>query len=309
MALTKVENRSLPPMSNFELNPKDSQSSQRVSRYQDVFPRLREFEKKVSIWEDPRIPIQLTPDHLLLESDVVQIYAVDPSADDPLWNQVGPEVIDKSFVFDVYFPPNVQLTRPDPRPVYLNPKRQLPLHLIKFNPEQLANRFRSILTSDIESYAIETVQIWINDSFYYDEILAHRLGLIPIIELPSPNQESPLVETPDDQIAYAIDVEAGSKPYRVMSSDLQSSDPTKILFPNLTVVLLLPGQRLKLLAKAEKGTGQKHAKWSSTVLPVDRPTSDPNVFRFKMGLTGAISALNVLEQAVRLYSQQLKLRS
>ncbi|KAJ6237527.1 DNA-directed RNA polymerases i and iii subunit rpac1 [Anaeramoeba flamelloides] len=44
----------------------------------------------------------------------------------------------------------------------------------------LANAFRRILLSDIPTIAIETISIKNNTSVIQDEVLAHRLGLIPI---------------------------------------------------------------------------------------------------------------------------------
>lgn len=44
----------------------------------------------------------------------------------------------------------------------------------------LANAFRRIMISEVPSMAIEKVYIYYNTSIIQDEILAHRLGLIPL---------------------------------------------------------------------------------------------------------------------------------
>jgi DNA-directed RNA polymerases I and III subunit RPAC1 len=44
----------------------------------------------------------------------------------------------------------------------------------------LANAFRRIMISEVPSMAIEKVHIFNNTSIIQDEILAHRLGLIPL---------------------------------------------------------------------------------------------------------------------------------
>jgi hypothetical protein len=44
----------------------------------------------------------------------------------------------------------------------------------------LANAFRRIMISEVPSMAIEKVHIYNNTSIIQDEILAHRLGLIPL---------------------------------------------------------------------------------------------------------------------------------
>jgi DNA-directed RNA polymerases I and III subunit RPAC1 len=44
----------------------------------------------------------------------------------------------------------------------------------------LANSFRRLMISEVPSMAIEKVYIYNNTSIIQDEILAHRLGLIPL---------------------------------------------------------------------------------------------------------------------------------
>lgn len=44
----------------------------------------------------------------------------------------------------------------------------------------IANAFRRILIAEVPTMAIETVYIFQNTSVIQDEVLAHRLGLIPI---------------------------------------------------------------------------------------------------------------------------------
>jgi DNA-directed RNA polymerases I and III subunit RPAC1 len=44
----------------------------------------------------------------------------------------------------------------------------------------IANAFRRILLAEVPTMAIETVYIFQNTSVIQDEVLAHRLGLIPI---------------------------------------------------------------------------------------------------------------------------------
>lgn len=44
----------------------------------------------------------------------------------------------------------------------------------------IANAFRRILIAEVPTMAIETVFVFNNTSVIQDEVLAHRLGLIPI---------------------------------------------------------------------------------------------------------------------------------
>ena len=54
--------------------------------------------------------------------------------------------------------------------------------ILEFNKVDVSfvNSLRRILLSEIPTVAIETVYMWNNTSIIHDEVLAHRLGLIPI---------------------------------------------------------------------------------------------------------------------------------
>ena len=72
----------------------------------------------------------------------------------------------------------------------------LQIHIIQSTPEELvvdiigidaplANALRRIMISEVPTMAIEKVTIYQNTSIIADEVLAHRLGLIPILADPS----------------------------------------------------------------------------------------------------------------------------
>lgn len=56
---------------------------------------------------------------------------------------------------------------------------ELEFDLIGVTPA-VANAFRRLMISEVPSMAIEKVYIYNNTSIIQDEILAHRLGLIPL---------------------------------------------------------------------------------------------------------------------------------
>jgi len=45
----------------------------------------------------------------------------------------------------------------------------------------LANALRRIMIAEVSTMAIEHVYMWQNSSIMHDEVLAHRLGLVPIM--------------------------------------------------------------------------------------------------------------------------------
>lgn len=71
----------------------------------------------------------------------------------------------------------------------------LQIHILQSTPEELvvdiigidaplANALRRIMMAEVPTMAIEMVTIFQNTSIIADEVLAHRLGLIPILADP-----------------------------------------------------------------------------------------------------------------------------
>src|SRR4030042_7030907 len=107
----------------------------------------------------------------------------------------------------------------------------------------LANAIRrSVL--EIPIMAIDEVEIIKNDSALYDEILAHRLGLIPI--------KTDLVKETKFKLK-----EIGPK--TIYSIDLKPSVGTEYKLP---LIILDEGQELELVANANLGKGIEHIKYS-----------------------------------------------
>ncbi len=85
---------------------------------------------------------------------------------------------------------------------------ELDFDLIGVDPS-LANAFRRILISEVPSMAIEKVFIYNNTSIMQDEVLAHRLGLIPLKADPrkfdwKPPADPATIKDEKDMIAHAI---------------------------------------------------------------------------------------------------------
>ncbi|MGB9729316.1 MAG: DNA-directed RNA polymerase subunit D [Thermoprotei archaeon] len=119
----------------------------------------------------------------------------------------------------------------------------------------LLNAIRRATINRVPTMAIDTVIILENSSVMYDEILAHRLGLIPLT--------TDLDEIrPDTTAILKLEVKATSDNQVVYSSQLISSDPNiKPAWNNIPIILLKKGQRIQLEAMARLGMGSEHAKW------------------------------------------------
>ncbi len=127
-----------------------------------------------------------------------------------------------------------------------------------------ANAWRRAMKSHVPVMAVDYVDIYMNSSYLYDEILAHRIGLIPLkTNLEKFNLQNQCVcggeGCPSCQVSLRLNVEG---PRVVYSGDFVSDDPETVpVFDNIPVIELFEGQQLMLEAVARLGFGREHAKF------------------------------------------------
>jgi len=163
----------------------------------------------------------------------------------------------------------------------------------------IANAFRRILIAEVPTMAIEKIFMADNTSVIADEVLSHRLGLIPldadprlfdyISENDVPNERNTIVfklHVSCEKGSQRITVKSGELEWLPegsqlsMASPAQSGDkqktftsfsqsqkeilekPLGVKFKDITIARLGPGQAIELEAHAVKGVGKVHAKWS-----------------------------------------------
>jgi len=128
-----------------------------------------------------------------------------------------------------------------------------------------ANSLRRIILEDVPTLAIHDVELQKNNSTLYDEIIAHRIGLIPLTT-DLKGYELPPADAPQGEYLAKSMVQLTLRakgPGPVLASDFKSKDPKiKPVFADTPIVTLLKGQELELEAVAVMGTGKQHAKWS-----------------------------------------------
>jgi DNA-directed RNA polymerase subunit D len=128
----------------------------------------------------------------------------------------------------------------------------------------MVNALRRACMSSVPTMAIEDVGIMENSSALYDEIIAHRLGLIPLTTDLSYKMRDKCKCKGEGcsrcQVTLTLNKQG---PCNVYASDFKTSDPkVKPVFPATLIVYLAKGQEISLDVKAQLGTGKKHAKWS-----------------------------------------------
>jgi len=135
------------------------------------------------------------------------------------------------------------------------------------------NALRRVIISEVPTLAIEDIILVENTSPILDEMIALRLGLIPLT-------------TPIDEFTVAseckncggegcqfcsapltLEVEADLNETKMVYSKDLLSDDSKIIpvSEKIPIAKLGPGQKIRLEAIAMMGRGKEHAKWSPAV--------------------------------------------
>jgi DNA-directed RNA polymerase subunit D len=120
----------------------------------------------------------------------------------------------------------------------------------------LLNGLRRSIMNSVTSYAAETIAIYENSSVMPDEMLSHRLALIPI-------QATEKKTKKGDSVKFSLEKEG---PLTVYSSDITSNGGGEIMEKQVPLVKLKKGQRIKLEIEAVAGTGKEHAKWQPALI-------------------------------------------
>lgn len=130
------------------------------------------------------------------------------------------------------------------------------------------NALRRIVLAEVPCMAIDEVVIVENSSILQDEIIAHRLGLIPLktdldgYNLPEKCPCKSEFGCNLCRVSLTLDVEAKEGTRTVYSGELISENPDIAPLSNkIPIIKLAKGQKLSLEAYARLGKGKNHAKW------------------------------------------------
>jgi DNA-directed RNA polymerase subunit D len=139
--------------------------------------------------------------------------------------------------------------------------------LLEDSNPQFANALRRIMLSEIPILAIDSVDFSINDSVLYNEVIAHRLGLIPLVFDPKKFHFKDEHENGKTcSMCEVIFVINKKGPTMVYSKDMKSSEPDiKPLFDEIPIVELFDDQKLKFEASASLGIAKDHARYQAAI--------------------------------------------
>ncbi len=130
------------------------------------------------------------------------------------------------------------------------------------------NALRRIMLTEVPTMAIDEIVILENSSILNDEILAHRMGLVPLktdldsYDLPEECKCESELGCNLCRSNLTLEAEAKNKTITVYSGELKPENPNITpVSDKIPLVRLAPDQRLNLEAYARLGKGKKHAKW------------------------------------------------
>jgi len=133
------------------------------------------------------------------------------------------------------------------------------------------NAIRRIAMMEVPKIAVEDVNIIINDSAMFNEVLAHRLGLTPLISNKKAIDGMVMAEECDcedycPKCSVSLTLNK-SGPGVIYSKDLASTDSTIIpVYDTIPLLKLKEDENVDLEAVAKIGIGKNHAKWMPTTV-------------------------------------------
>ncbi|KAK6091578.1 DNA-directed RNA polymerase core subunit rpc40 [Batrachochytrium dendrobatidis] len=155
----------------------------------------------------------------------------------------------------------------------------------------ISNAFRRILIGEVATMAIENVYIMNNTGVMHDEVLAQRLGLIPINSDPRLfdfREGSDDPPTDLNTLVFRLNIKCTRNPHasaseinpsnKYIDSDVFSKhliwepqgdqvekfkdNPIRPYYDDILITKLRPGQEIEAELHCQKGIGKEHAKWS-----------------------------------------------
>jgi DNA-directed RNA polymerase subunit D len=176
-----------------------------------------------------------------------------------------------------------------------------------------ANAVRRFCFAEVPSMAIDDVVILENSSVLYDEILAHRLGMVPIktdlgrYNLPEDCDCGNPLGCHKCRVLFVLDAKGKDKVSTVYSGDLVSEDrEVRPISEKIPLVKLVQGQSVKLEAYARLGKGKEHAKWQPCTVAVLTEGKSEGIYNLMVESAGGLPAGQIVTKAIELLEKKLK---
>jgi len=167
----------------------------------------------------------------------------------------------------------------------------------KFSPLEIVNQLRRTLLSDIPTVAIDTVIFYINETYLANELLQHRLQMIPVF-------------TEDPKITLTIDVMCDPNEFDVcpVMSDyiIPNAKGIKIM-GDIIITHLAPGKSLKCEILLRKSTGKEDIRFSPVSIVYFNDLS-PQKYEFTMETVEGHDPEKIFKEGMRILMEKPRYR-
>ena len=164
-------------------------------------------------------------------------------------------------------------------------KGKLKIELNGTSPS-FANALRRIMISEIPTSAVEEVYIKDNNSALQDELLSHRIGLIPL----------------KGEGTLKLQIEG---PASVKSGDLKLVNGNiTIINKEIPIVELLKNQKIDLTAKTKISTGKEHAKWQAAIVGYDY--KHPEKINLEIESCSGLTEKEILKKSLEILKEKAR---
>ena len=188
-------------------------------------------------------------------------------------------------------------------------------------PYQILNGLRRIMYSEVPTYTIDFIRLFKNNTYFNDEFLAHRLGLVPfIVNYKTMENENELqsmnVTCEDDsccQVKLCMNNDTDSNK-KVYSKDLEIIPNEYAVFhpvffegypDGIHLLTLAPGQSIDFTCNLKKGNGKLHSKWTP-VSGVFYKRIDNDTFRMSIESIGSQPAVDIFRQSISIWKNKIE---
>ncbi len=182
-------------------------------------------------------------------------------------------------------------------------------------PLSIANAIRRFTINEVPTMAIEEVLIIENTSAMPNEVLAHRISLIPFISdidryvAPEECDCGSKLGCEKCVVRYVVRAEALDETITVYSGDIIPEDPkttVKPVSPKIPIVKLAPKQRIEIELYVRVGKGRKNAKWQAAISSLYEKDNEPNKRILFIESIGFLPARRILKEAVNILKKKIQ---
>lgn len=131
--------------------------------------------------------------------------------------------------------------------------------------EAIVNAMRRIMISEVPTMAFDYIYVYKNTSSVPDEVVAHRIGLLPLKANPDEFEFVDETMTRMNTSVFSLEKKAEHREVIVYAEDIEPMTHfkgIKIVNKKVPLLTLKPGEEIELELFVRKGCGETHAKFS-----------------------------------------------